>query len=216
MEGSAKAAGHPIHQQLIVFPLGLLATAVVFDVIRLFADNDGFATASYYMIAAGVLSGLLAAVFGAVDYLGIPAGTRAKRVGAVHGLGNVVVVVLFAVSWFLRGDEPGHVPAALAFVLSLVGALLATVTGWLGGELVDRLGVGVADDAGPDTPAAFGSGLPLHRAPARPRRAGAAPAAPGPRRPPAAPPAAPGGATAPLAPSGAYARVDRSPRPGGA
>jgi uncharacterized membrane protein len=170
MEGSVKAAGHPVHQQLIVFPLGLLATAVVFDIIRLFADNDGFATASYFMIGAGVLSGLLAAVFGTVDYLGIPAGTRAKRVGAVHGLGNVVVVVLFAVSWFLRGGEPGHVPTALAFVLSLVGALLATVTGWLGGELVDRLGVGVADDAGLDAPASFETGIRLHRADAAPTR----------------------------------------------
>jgi uncharacterized membrane protein len=35
MESSAKALGHPIHQVLIVFPLGLLATAVVFDILRL-------------------------------------------------------------------------------------------------------------------------------------------------------------------------------------
>jgi uncharacterized membrane protein len=170
MESSAKAAGHPIHQQLIVFPLGLLATAVVFDVLRLITDHDGFATASYYMIAAGVLGGLLAAVFGAIDYSAIPAGTRARRIGAMHGVGNVVVVVLFAISWFLRGDEPGHVPTALAFVLSLAGALLATGTGWLGGELVDRLGVGVAPDAGLDTPAKFDSGIHLHRAPSARKR----------------------------------------------
>jgi uncharacterized membrane protein len=163
MESSAKAAGHPIHQQLVVFPLGLLATAVVFDVLRLITDNDEFATASWYMIAAGVLSGLLAAVFGAIDFWAIPSGTRARRIGAVHGLGNVVVVVLFAVSWFLRGDEPGYVPTVLAFVLGLAGALLATVTGWLGGELVDRLGVGVDPDAGLDAPARFDTGIRLHR-----------------------------------------------------
>src|SRR3712207_4660724 len=67
MESSAKAAGHPIHQQLIVFPLGLLATAVVFDVLRLLTGNDDFSVASWFMIAAGVLSGLVAAVFGAID-----------------------------------------------------------------------------------------------------------------------------------------------------
>jgi len=163
MESHAKAAGHPIHQQLVVFPLGLLATAVVFDVLRLITDNDDFATASWYMIAAGVLAGLLAAVFGLIDYLAIPVGTRARRVGALHGGGNVVVVALFAVSWFLRADESGHVPTALAFVLSLVGALLATATGWLGGELVDRLGVGVDPDAGLDAPARFDTGIRLHR-----------------------------------------------------
>ena len=163
IESSAKAAGHAIHQQLVVFPLGLLATAVVFDVLRLITDADGFAVASYYMIAAGVVSGLLAAVFGAIDFLGVPAGTRAKRVGAAHGLGNVVVVVLFAVSWLLRVDEPGHVPTTVAFVLGLVAALLAVLTGWLGGELVSRLGVGVSRDAHADAPASFETGIRLHR-----------------------------------------------------
>ena len=163
MESSAKAAGHPIHQQLVVFPLGLLATAVVFDVLGLLTDVDGFFTASYYMIAAGVLGGLLAAVFGTIDYLAVPAGTRARRVGALHGLGNVVVVALFAVSWLLRPDEPVHSPGMLALALGLLGAALATVTGWLGGELVGRLGIGVAPDAGPDTPASFETGIRLRR-----------------------------------------------------
>ena len=85
MQSSAKALGHPVHQQLVVFPIGLLATAVVFDVLRYITDNDGFAIASYYMIAAGILFGLLAAVFGAIDYLAVPAGTRARRIGAMHG-----------------------------------------------------------------------------------------------------------------------------------
>ena len=164
MQSSAKALGHPIHQQLIVFPLGLLATAVVFDVLRLVTDNDAFATASYFMIAAGVLSGLLAAVFGLIDYLAVPTGTRARRVGALHGGGNVMVVGLFAASWLLRNGEPGHVPTTVAFLLGVVGAVLATATGWLGGELVDRLGVGVDPDADLDAPASFETGIRLHRA----------------------------------------------------
>lgn len=164
MDSRAKAAGHPIHQQLIVFPLGLLATAVVFDLLRLATDNDDFATASHYMIAAGVLSGLVAAVFGAIDYLAIPRGTRARRVGTVHGLGNVVVVALFAVSWLLRADETGYVPGTAALTLALAGAALSLLTGWLGGELVARLGVGVDDEAGLDAPASFTTGIRLDRA----------------------------------------------------
>jgi uncharacterized membrane protein len=168
MESHAKAAGHAIHQQLIVFPLGLLATAVVFDVLHLVTDNADFATASYYMIAAGIVSGLLAAVFGAIDYLAIPARTRAKRVGAVHGLGNVVVVALFAVSWLLRADAADYIPSTLAFVLALAAAALSVVTGWLGGELVDRLGVGIDDDAHLDASASFTTGIRLRRAEAVP------------------------------------------------
>jgi uncharacterized membrane protein len=163
MESRAKLLGHPIHQMLIVFPLGVLAMAVVFDVIALVADSPKLHEAAFYMMAAGVISGLVAAVFGLIDYLAIPNGTRARRVGALHGGGNVVVVVLFAGSWLLRMDEPGHVPTTVAFLLALVGALLATATGWLGGELVDRLGVGVEPDAGLDAPASFETGIRLHR-----------------------------------------------------
>lgn len=163
MDSSAKLAGHAIHQQLIVLPLGLLATAVVFDLLRLSTGNADFATASYLMIGAGVVGGLLAAVFGFIDYLAVPPGTRAKRVGAVHGAGNVVVVVLFAGSWLLRAAEPGHVATGLALGLAVTGAALALLTGWLGGELVSRLGVGVDDDAELDAPASFTTGIQLGR-----------------------------------------------------
>jgi uncharacterized membrane protein len=81
----------------------------------------------------------------------------------MHGSGNVVVVVLFAISWLLRSGQHGHVPTALAFIVALLGALLATATGWLGGELVDRLGVGVEPDANLDAPASFETGIHLHR-----------------------------------------------------
>lgn len=155
MEARAKLFGHPIHQMLIVFPLGLLATALLFDLIALALNrHQGLFTASYYMIAAGVVSGLLAAVFGLIDFLKIPSGTRAKRVGRLHGAGNVVVVVLFAASWFLRREVPAD-PPTLAIALAAIGAGLATFTGWLGGELVGRLGVGVDDGANLDAPSSL-------------------------------------------------------------
>jgi uncharacterized membrane protein len=155
MESRAKAFGHAIHPMLIVFPLGLLATAVIFDVLYLVTDGSGFPVASAYAIAAGVIGGLVAAVFGLIDWLAIPARSRARRVGLLHGAGNVVVVGLFAVSWLLRADAQGWEPGAVALVFSFVGAALAGFTGWLGGELVERLGVGVDDDAGIDAPSSL-------------------------------------------------------------
>src|SRR5262245_17919166 len=106
MESKVKLFGHPIHPMLIVFPLGLLATAALFDAITLAQGSPRWTEMAYYIIAAGILTGLLAAVFGAVDYFAIPSGTRAKRIGALHGLGNVVVVLLFAISWWLRREAP--------------------------------------------------------------------------------------------------------------
>ncbi len=161
MESRAKAIGHPIHQQLIAFPLGLLSTAVIFDVLRLLTGDDRYAVASFFMIAAGAISGLIAAVFGLIDFLAIPEGTRAKRIGRMHGGGNAVVLLLFALSWFMRRGADEHVPSAAAFVIALAAVALATVTGWLGGELVDRLGVGVDDDANLDAPVSLETRISL-------------------------------------------------------
>jgi uncharacterized membrane protein len=106
MESRAKLLGHPVHQMLIVFPLGLLAMAVIFDLLAIGLGSGYWSEISYWMIAAGVVTGLLAAPFGFIDWLAIPAGTRAKRIGAVHGLGNVAVVVMFGLSWWLRSPAP--------------------------------------------------------------------------------------------------------------
>jgi len=155
MESRAKLAGHAIHPMLITLPLGLLGTAVVFDIIRAFTDDADFAVASFYMLAAGIIGGLLAALFGLIDWLAIPAGTRAKRVGLWHGAGNVVVVVLFAVSWLLRRGQDDYQPDGLAFWLGVVAVLLALATAWAGGELVERLGVGVDEGANLDAPSSL-------------------------------------------------------------
>ena len=156
MESRAKLLGHAIHPMLIVFPLGLLGMAAIFDLIYLGTGTRDLATASYWMIAAGVITGLLAAVFGAWDWLAIPDGTRAKSVGLLHGGGNVVVVGLFIVAWLLRLNTRAgaveYAPNGLPIVLELIGLLLALVTGWLGGELVERLGVGVDEGAHLEAP----------------------------------------------------------------
>ena len=151
MESKAKILGHPIHPILIVFPLGLLATSVIFDIVHLATDNGYWSEIAFWLIAAGVIGGLVAAVFGLVDWIAIPEGTRAKSVGAFHGVGNIAVVALFGLSWLMRQSNPAT-PSTVAFVLSLLGALLSGVTGWLGGELVERLGVGVDPGAHLDAP----------------------------------------------------------------
>jgi uncharacterized membrane protein len=147
METRVKLMGHPVHPMLIVFPLGLLSTAVIFDILYLVTGNEELAFFSFWAIAAGVIGGLAAALFGLIDWLAIPTGTRAKAIGATHGIGNVVIVGLFAVSWFLRLDAPAFGSNLLPFVLGLIGVAIALFTAWLGAELVYRLRVAVDDDA---------------------------------------------------------------------
>lgn len=174
MESRAKLFGHPIHQMLIVFPLGLLATSFVFDLVYLATGNGRYGDISFWMIASGLIGGLIAGIFGLVDWVAIPSGTRAKRIGAFHGIGNALVTGLFIVSWLLRYDVPA-LPGVAPIVLSGLAVMLALVTGWLGGELVDRLAVGVDDGAHLDSPSSLsdrsareyehGTAIPVHRYP---------------------------------------------------
>src|SRR5688572_29446267 len=154
MESRAKFLGHAVHPILIVFPLGLLATAVVFDVIYLIWGSTDMASVAYWMMIAGIIGGLLAAPFGLIDWLAIPSNTRAKTIGLMHGGANIIALRLFAASWGLRSDLPVR-PETMASVLSFLGAGVAGLGGWLGGELVERLGVGVSEGANLNAPSSL-------------------------------------------------------------
>ena len=155
MERRTKLLGHPIHPMLIVLPLGLLSASVAFDIIDRLRDSGTWAQTASATMAAGIIGGLVAAPFGLLDWLNLPDGTRAKRVGLLHGSVNVVALALFAISWLLRRDDP----TTGALIFALAGLAVAAVGGWLGGELVNRLGVGVEPGAHLDAPSSL-SGRP--------------------------------------------------------
>jgi uncharacterized membrane protein len=154
MEGGAKILGHSIHPIMIVFPLGLLGTSVVFDYLALFLGASPYSTVAYWMILSGVIGGILAAAFGWIDWFAIPSGTRAKTIGLTHGMVNVLALVLFAASWYLRFDTPAVI-VPVAVVISSVALVLALVGGWLGGELVERLGISVHRGAHVNAPSSL-------------------------------------------------------------
>lgn len=158
MAGKINLLGHPVHPMLVVFPLGLLPAAVACDIIYLVRGGGQWAHIAYWLIAAGVLSGLVAAVFGFADWLALDNGTRAKRIGLWHAIVMDTVVVLFAISWWLRRSSP-DAPTTLEIGLGIVAACFALIGAWFGGELVYRLSVGVDFDAHVDSPSSL-SGRP--------------------------------------------------------
>jgi uncharacterized membrane protein len=158
MESKVKSMGHPLHPMLVNYPLGLLTVSVIFDIVHFITGNGYWSEIAFWMIAAGAIGGLLAAAVGTIDWLAIPSGTRAKSVGLLHGIGNYVILVLFIVSWLLRLSDP-KAPSIIAYVLSFLGAALLGGTGWLGGELTLRLGIGVDAGANLNAPSSL-SGLP--------------------------------------------------------
>jgi uncharacterized membrane protein len=139
MESRAKLLGHPVHQMLVTFPIGAFGLSVAGDALHALTGERKYAQAAELAIDFGLLTSVAAMPFGWVDWAAIPAGTRPKRIGLLHALGNLTMVGLFGVSRWLRNcDElaTAKLVSGAAFGLSGVGA-------WLGGELVDRHGIGV-------------------------------------------------------------------------
>lgn len=155
MRGKANFLGHSIHPMVIVFPLGLLGVAPIFDAIHLATGNPTWAHITFVVISAGLIGGLLAAVPGLIDWASIPRHTRAWRVGLTHALVNVCALALFAVSWVVRYTGGVENAGAGSFILGLLGMGVAMVGGWFGGELVERLSLSVHDDAHLDAPSSL-------------------------------------------------------------
>jgi uncharacterized membrane protein len=142
--------GHPFHPILVTVPIGAWVASVVFDVVsRVGDDGPTFAEGAYWLVGIGIVGALAAAIFGFLDLLAIPTGTRAFRTGLIHMGLNLGVVTLFAIGFALRGsriDDVDGTPVGL-LVLSVVALAALGAAGWLGGMLTYHFGVRVVDEA---------------------------------------------------------------------
>jgi uncharacterized membrane protein len=143
METPASIARHPVHTMLVPIPIGAWIFALVADVVAARNGDPTWHAAAFYAIGVGLAGALLAAVFGLVDLLSLPPGPT-RRTGIVHMAVNLVGVVVFGLNLGMRWNAPDHVGS---LALTALGVLLIGVSGWFGGELVYRGGVGVASDA---------------------------------------------------------------------
>jgi uncharacterized membrane protein len=144
-QSTAKIGGHPIHPMLIPFPIVCFVGAFVTDLVYSQSGNDGWATASLWLLGIGLVMAALAAFAGFTDYLG---DDRIRRLGAAlkHMIANVAAIVIELVNLILRLNDPGFANSTGVY-LSGVVVLILLYSGWLGGELVYKHGVGVNDSA---------------------------------------------------------------------
>src|SRR3954465_1728086 len=174
MKARIRVAKHALHPMLVVFPLGLLATSVAWDICRLATHNPSWGVVAFWTIVAGVIGGLLAAIPGFLDWLAIPNDTRAKSVGTTHMILNLVVVGLFVVSLIARSQATGGyaMASSVHMVWGWIGVGIALASAWLGGELVETLGISVREGANANAPSslreddrgsAHGSRVRIHR-----------------------------------------------------
>lgn len=96
---------------------------------------------AYYTMLGGIVGALIAAVFGLVDLLSLPAGPI-RRIGVLHMTINLTIVVLYITNAWMRHRNPAELGIPMA--LSLIAVLMLLVSGWLGGKMVYEAGVGVS------------------------------------------------------------------------
>jgi uncharacterized membrane protein len=143
--------GHALHPLLTDFPLGCWIGAGLLDLL----GGKAARPAAQRLVALGVLSALPTAAAGLSDW-GTVSDGPARRVGAAHATLNTAVVGSYWWSWSLR--RRGRHRRGVA--VSLVGAGLAWVSGYLGGHLSLRLQVGIGEPTAnhPGQAAVHGSG----------------------------------------------------------
>jgi uncharacterized membrane protein/nitrite reductase/ring-hydroxylating ferredoxin subunit len=143
MNSKAVLLGHPLHPMLIPFPVAFLAGAVVFDAIGWLRDLPSWWTAGSYLSSAGIVTALLAATPGLVDYVyTVPPESSAKTRATKHMLANLTAVALFGIAWWARGGAATR-PDVVVLGLEMLGLGLLGAGGYMGGTLVTRNLIGV-------------------------------------------------------------------------
>ncbi|HYL27952.1 MAG TPA: DUF2231 domain-containing protein [Candidatus Nitrosotalea sp.] len=143
MQGKATVAGHPVHPMLVTFPIGCFVAAVVSDIVSIWAGPVFWAQMSTWLLLFGILGGLLAALFGFVDYLTAPMSIEAKNVAAWHMTLNIAMIVIFGIACAVRFLEPASVAG---YALTGLGFVVLAAAGVLGGNIAHRHLVGSTEE----------------------------------------------------------------------
>jgi uncharacterized membrane protein len=142
---TAKIGDHPIHPMLIPFPIVCFILTFVADILYTRTHDAMWATASMWLLVVGLVMAALAAVAGLTDFLGDDR-IRGSSDALKHMLANVTAVVLELVNVILRWRDTGFIDSTGVYISGIV-VLILLYSGWKGGDLVFRHGIGVNDSA---------------------------------------------------------------------
>jgi uncharacterized membrane protein len=142
-ESRAAIRGHPVHPMVVPFPIALLSSAFVADLAFWATRRPFWAQASSWLTRAGAATGVLAAVAGATDFLSIRK-AREHQAGRIHAVGNGLALLLATWSAVMRSRSATKAVLPRGLIVSGLIAAILSVTGWFGGELSYRHGIGVS------------------------------------------------------------------------
>jgi uncharacterized membrane protein len=139
---TAAIANHPIHPMLVPIPIACFIGTLLADLAYWATAEMMWADFSVWLLLAGLIGGVLAAIAGLTDFLG-NRGIRAQMPAWPHLVGNVVVLVLSFFNLLVHSRDAWESVVPTGLILSIIVVLILPVTGWLGWAMVYRHGVGV-------------------------------------------------------------------------
>ena len=142
-----KWLGHPAHPALVHIPLGLWLGACVLDIaIACGARAAVLPQLAYYAVLVGLLGTLVVVPTGIADWASIKRERPAWKLGLYHLLLNAAAAAVWLINFFLRREclHTGEPVTGLILALSIIGALLLVVSGYLGSLLAFDHGISVA------------------------------------------------------------------------
>lgn len=140
---TAAIGGHPIHPMLVPFPIVCFIGTFAADILFVANGEPSWATASSWLLGVGLGFAGLAAIAGLTDFFGDPL-VRGHSDAVKHMIANLTLVVLEAVNFALRLGDPAFIGSTGVY-LSAIAVLILSYSGWKGGELVFRHGIGVLE-----------------------------------------------------------------------
>jgi len=143
---TARIASHPIHPMLVPFPIVCFVGTLVTDVAYWKTAEMMWADFSAWLLFAGLVMGVLAAVAGLVDFLSNRL-IRALAPAGLHLAGNAVILVLAFFNALVHSRDAWNSVVPAGLVLSALTVILMLFTGWMGRAMVYRHRVGVGNDA---------------------------------------------------------------------
>jgi len=155
MKSKASIAGHPIHPMLVPVPIGAFSLVIVGDVASIITHVPFWYQFSFVCLTVGILSALLAAIFGLIDYTSVIMSAAGRKLATAHMVINIAAILLYALAWWLRWalKAPTASFPMTVTILEIATFLILGTSGWIGGKLAYEHKIGVVENADPEATA---------------------------------------------------------------
>jgi uncharacterized membrane protein len=143
--------GHPLHPLLVTLPIAFLLALAVTDVVYWLNKDPFWARASFWLVVAGFVTTLPAAITGLSDFLKIDR-VRKRTAGLAHLVLNITIIVLTGINLFIRMNNVAGAILPTGIIMSVIVATLLGLSGWYGAELVYRHKIAVIGNSSRSEP----------------------------------------------------------------